>query len=174
MIQTNETSVMSLSEIKYKFHLLLLRIIMQVKPLYISYFAYITGIISISKDITRIVNLQKKTVFLLKSIYSATKNRRAAGQLHHQLPVGIQQLKVQEPHCRVPLLCRHRGCGTGTQRFPHLALYRLHRHPLHVLQNRSGRRGLSVEFLCPQILQAPSGRGGATLRSRRDGLKFKE
>ena len=62
MIQTNETSVMSLSEIKYKFHLLLLRIIMQVKPLYISYFAYITGIISISKDITRIVNLQKNSI----------------------------------------------------------------------------------------------------------------
>ena len=38
------------------------------------------------------------------------------------------------------------------QRPSHLALHRLYRHTLHVLQNRCCRYGLLVELLCPQIL----------------------
>ena len=55
-------------------------------------------------------------------------------------------------HCRVPFLCRNRSRRVRFQRPSHLALHRLYRHTLHVLQNRCCRYGLLVELLCPQIL----------------------
>ena len=50
------------------------------------------------------------------------------------------------------LFCRNRSRGIRVQRPSHLALHRLYRHTLHVLQNRRCRYGLLVELLRSQIL----------------------